>query len=695
MSFRKRPAALMGGVAALLAALALAACGMLSAGDPLANVADGEWPADGRDYTAQRYSPLTQITPENIGDLGLAWYADLDTYRGVEGTPIFADGVLYNTSAWNITTAYDGATGKELWTFDPEVPREMGRYACCEPVSRGLATWKDKVIIATLDGRLIGLDKKTGKEIWSAQTFGKDYPYTITGAPRVFDGKVVVGQSGGDLGVRGFVAAWDADTGEKVWKFFLTPGDPAKGPDGEASDPIMEMIRKTWHGDKYWELGGGANPWDAIAYDPKNKLVFVGTGNGSPLARYHRSENKGDNLFICSIVALHAETGEYAWHYQMVPGEDWDYTCTQSIISADLEIEGQMREVIMQAPKNGFFYVLDRKTGELISAEPHVKINWASAIDKETGRPIENPEARYGTDLALVYPGPGGAHNWFPMAYSPRTKLAYFPFFQSFNTYALDPDFKPQPFRSNAGWGGYSAENAAKRAEMLKQAAPDQRTGITAYDPVNQKIVWQVDLPRHGNGGAMVTASDIVFMGTTKQTLTAFDARDGNILWEFPTQSAPVAGGITYMMDGVQYVAINAGWGGGAAGIERGAGIELPRAAARLLVFKLGGKAQLPPLTVQESLANPPPLRATEAQVRQGAQLFANTCALCHGNDAIGGVKDLRKMTRETHDKFNDIVLKGAYQDKGMASFADLLTQEQADAIHAYLIARAHEDWGR
>lgn len=694
ITFRSRPSALFGGIVACIAAAALVACSALQAADPLGNVADGEWLTDGRDYTAQRYSPLTQITQENVGQLGLAWYADLDTYRGVEATPIFADGVLYNISAWNITTAYDAVTGKELWTFDPKVPREMGRYACCEPVSRGLATWKDKVIIATLDGRLIGLDRKTGKELWSAQTFGKDYPYTITGAPRVFNGKVVVGQSGGDLGVRGFVSAWDADTGKKLWKFFLTPDNPAKGPDGEASDPIMDMIRKTWHGE-YWKLGGGANAWDSIAYDPENKLVFVGTGNGSPLSRYHRSDNKGDNLFICSIVALHADTGEYAWHYQMVPGEDWDYTCTSSIITAELEIDGKMRDVLMQAPKNGFFYVIDRKTGELISAETHVKVNWALGIDKQTGRPIENPEARYGLDPVLVYPGPGGAHNWFPMAYSPRTKLAYFPAYQSAMSYAVDPDFKPQPFRSNAGWGGYTGEAAVKRAEQMKQANADEKAWLTAYDPVNQKIAWQVELPRHGNGGVMVTASDIVFEGTTKQTFSAFDARTGKVLWEFPTQSAPVAGGITYMVGGVQYVAINAGWGGGAAGIERGAGIELPRAPARLLVFKLGGNAQLPPLQATEALTEPPPLRATEAQVKQGAELFQNTCALCHGRDAIGGVKDLRKMSRETHAKFNDIVLGGIYTDKGMASFSDLLTKEQAEAVHGYILARAHEDWGR
>ena len=668
-----------------------------AASDPLAAPSSGDWLSDGRTYSAQRYSPLTQVDAANVKQLGLAWFDDLDTFRGVEATPVYEDGVLYNTLPFNITLAYDARTGARLWTYDPQTPREMGRYACCEPDARGLALWKDKVIIATLDGRLIALDKHTGKPIWTSRTFAinKDYPYTITGAPRVFDGKVVVGQSGGDFGVRGFVSAWDVDTGRKLWKFFLTPGDPAAGPDHEASDPIMPMIRKTWFGDHYWQLGGGGNPWDSIAYDPALNLVYVGTGNSSPHAQYYRSDNKGDNLFVCSIVALDATTGEYRWHYQMNPGEEWDYTCTSSIISADLTIDGKLRHVIMQAPKNGFFYVLDRATGEFISAKAHVFQNWNEGFSPD-GRPITSEQVRYLFDPKLVAPGPGGGHNWFPMAYSPRTKLAYFPAYQSTFVYALQPGWKPQPTRSNSGWGGYTGEAAEKRAALQKEGDKLEKAMLTAYDPVKQQIAWQVPLPRHGNGGVMVTASDLVFEGTTKQTFAAFDARTGQVLWEFPTQSAPVSGPITYELDGEQYVAVNAGWGGGAGQIERGAGIELPRAEARLLVFKLGATKQLPPLPPQASAPpEPPPLRATEATVAKGAQLFADTCAVCHGQNAIGGVKDLRHMTADTHAKFNDIVLKGIYVNKGMAPFADILNQDQVETIHAYLIARANEDWGR
>jgi quinohemoprotein ethanol dehydrogenase len=653
------------------------------------------WLSDGRTYSAQRYSPLAQIDAGNVGKLGLAWYDDLDTMRGVEATPVYADGVLYNISAWNIATAYDARTGRRLWTYDPKVPREMGRYACCEPVARGLALWNGKVIIATLDGRLIGLDAASGRPVWTTRTFdNKTMPYTITGAPRVFDGMVVVGNSGGDLGVRGFVAAWDADTGAKRWKFFLTPGNPANGPDHEASDPVMAMAAKTWSG-TWWTLGGGANPWDSITYDPKTGLVYVGTGNGSPLSRHYRSEGKGDNLFVCSIVALNAKTGAYAWHYQMVPGEDWDYTCTSSIITADLTIAGKSRHVVMQAPKNGFFYVLDAASGKGISAKPHVKVNWASGIDPASGRPIMNEAAHYGVDPVLVYPGPGGAHNWFPMAYSPRTRLAYLPTYQSGMVYALDPAWQAKPFRSNSGWGGYSGDALKKRMALMEQASRDEKAWLTAWDPVAQKAAWQVPLPRHGNGGVLVTASDLVIEGTTRQTLGFFDARTGKVLREIPVQSAPVAGPITYELDGQQYIAVNAGFGGGAAQVERGSGTELPRASARLLVFKLGGTAQLPPLKVTTAaIPAPPPLRADEATVQRGGTLYAQTCAGCHGQSAIGGVKDLRHLTPETHASFLDIVLGGKYREKGMASFADILKKEDAEAIHAYLISRANEDWG-
>ena len=654
----------------------------------------GDWIMDGRTYSAQRFSPLDQINEHNVAELGLAWYYDLDTLRGVEATPLYSEGVIFNTSAWNITTAHDARTGQALWTYDPKVPREWGRYACCEPVARGLALWRHSVIIATLDGRLISLDAKTGTPSWSVRTFDDTWPYSITGAPRVFDGKIVVGNGGADLGVRGFVSAYDASTGKRLWKFYLVPGDPAQEPDHEASDDVMPMAAKTWTG-SWWKLGGGGTAWDSIAYDPKLKLVYVGTGNGSPDAQRHRSPQGGDNLFLCSIVALDVETGRYRWHYQETPAEDWDYTCTQSIVQATLTIRGRERDVVMHAPKNGFFYVLDRRTGELLSANNFVPTNWASHVDLKTGRPVVNADAHYGADPVLVTPGPGGGHNWFPMAFNPITKLAYFPAYEHWLVYAIDPDFVPKKYRSNSGWGGYTGAALRKRLELQKEGNAREKAWLLAWDPVKQQAAWRVPLPRHGNGGVLTTAGNLVFEGTTRQTFAAFRATDGAQLWEMPTQSAPVAGPITYLLDGEQYIAVNAGWGGGAAQVERGAGIAQNRAAARLLVFKRGGKAQLPPLPEAPPVPDPPPLRATEDTVQRGAKLFASTCAQCHGQLAVGGVKDLRFMTRETHTAFNDIVLKGTRAEKGMASFASLLNADEVDAIHAYVISRAQEDWGR
>ena len=649
-----------------------------------------DWVMDGRNYESQRHSPLDQINEHNVKDLGLAWYRELDTLRGVEATPLVVDGVLYNISAWNITTAYNAATGKQLWTYDPQVPRQWGRYACCEPVSRGVAYWKHNVIIATLDGRLIALDARSGAPVWTVETFDKNWPYSITAAPRVFDGKVVIGNGGGDLGARGFVAAYDADNGAFLWRFFIVPGDPAKG----FESPAMARAASTWNGE-WWSLGGGGGAWDSIAYDPKLKLVYIGTGNGTPLVRQFRSPGGGDNLYLCSIVALDARTGEYRWHYQEVPGEEWDYDCTQSIVLTDLQINGTQRQVLMHAPKNGFFYVLDRATGELLSANNYVPVNWASRIDIKSGKPQINPEARYGTDPVLLTPGPGGGHNWFPMAFNPATGLAYFPAYESWFVYATDPNFEPKKFRSNGGWGGYTGAALQKRLALQKEAEPREKAWLVAWDPVRQEAAWKVPLPRHGNGGVLTTAGNLVIEGTTKQTLAIFRATDGALLWEMPVQSAPVAGPITYSINGEQYIAVNAGWGGGAAQVERGAGVAQNRASARLLVFKLGGKRRLPPLLPAAPLPDPPPLRASEETVQRGAVVFANTCAQCHGQLAVGGVKDLRFMTRETHASFNDIVLKGLRVQKGMASFAGLLTSEETDAVHAYVISRAQEDWGR
>ena len=648
----------------------------------------GQWMGPGRTYDEQRFSPLTQINENTVGKLGLAWYADLDADRGMESSPLAIDGVVYNITPWNITTAYDGKTGRKLWTYDPKVPEQFGRLACCDIVSRGLAAWKGKIIIATLDGRLIALDARTGQPVWTTQTFDKSLPYTVTGAPRVFDGKVLIGNGGADVGpVRGYVTAYDADTGKELWRFFTVPGDPAKGFENKA----MAMAAKTWTGE-WWKVGGGGTAWDSIVYDPKLKLIYIGVGNGDPWVQKYRSPGGGDNLFLTSIVAVHADTGDYAWHYQEVNGEEWDYTATQPMILADLKIGGRARQVIMQAPKNGFFYVLDRATGQLISAEKYVSVNWADHIDMKTGRPVENPGIRYGDVPVRVSPGAGGGHNFNPMAFSPKTGLVYFPVVETNMGYSAKPTYEPG-FRAGSGMnmgGGYEKERQA----IAEYTDAHLHAWLTAWDPVKQKEVWRVDFPRNGSGGVLATAGNLVFEGTINKTLEAYRATDGKKLWEGPAQNVGIAAPITYAIDGEQYVALNVGWGGGLAHVESFRFKDLTLSKSRLLVFKIGGTATLPPYDDRPStLIPPPPVTASANEVAAGEALFSKNCAICHGAEARGGIKDLRQMSPETHAQFLDIVIGGARSSKGMASFADVLTKADAELIHGYIIKRANQDW--
>jgi len=652
----------------------------------------GQWMSAGRTHDEQRFSPLTQINDGNVSQLGLAWYADIATERGVEATPLVIDGVLYNTEPWNITTAYDAKTGRMLWTYDPEVPPQFGRLACCDIVSRGLAAWKGKIYIATLDGRLIALDARTGKPVWSTLTVDHARPYTITGAPRVVEGKVLIGNGGAELGVRGYLSAYDAETGKLDWRFYTVPGDPAQGFENQA----MAMAAKSWTG-QWWKAGGGGTVWDNIAYDPETRLIYIGTGNGSPWAQKHRSPGGGDNLFLASIVAVHADTGAYAWHYQTTPGEEWDYTATQSMILADLKIGGKLRKVIMQAPKNGFFYLLDRVTGKLISAEPFVPVNWASGIDMKTGRPIENPAVRYGTTPVLVSPGAGGGHNWNPMAFSPKTGLAYFQVSETYMGYALYESYDPdKPRGTGVSYTGHDEE----RRKIADYADAHSRAWLTAWNPVTQKEAWRVPYPLNGSGGVLATAGNLVFQGTIGTTFAAYDARSGRKLWEMPVQNVPVSGPISYMVDGEQYIAVNAGWGGGLAHVERAKYTALDIGKPRLLVFKLGGKASLPPF-VRSAAATPaapqqpPPSTGSAEAIARGAGLYEAHCALCHGAAARGGIKDLRYMSPATHAEFLDILLSGTRASKGMASFADTLSRADAQAIHDYVISRANVDWER
>ncbi len=423
-------------------AAAPAAASVNSARLIAADAEPGQWMSTGRTYGEQHYSPLAQISHDNIASLGLAWYADFNIPRGQESTPLVVDGVIYVTTAWSNVRAFDAASGAPLWEFDAQVPREWGVRACCDVVNRGAALWNGKVYVGTIDGRLIALDAASGSKLWESDTLiSRDAAYSITGAPRVVKGKVIIGNGGAEYGVRGYVSAFDAETGALDWRFYTVPGNPALGFENDA----MAMAAETWSGE-WWTLGGGGTVWDSMAYDPELDLLYIGTGNGSPWNQALRSPGGGDNLFLSSIVALDPDDGSYVWHYQTTPGETWDYTATQPIMVATLPLDGGERKVVMQAPKNGFFYVLDAATGAFISAQPFANVNWAFGIDQATGRPIENPAARFDrTGKAFaVQPAPSGAHNWQPMAFHPGTGLVYLSSSDSSFIYAHDSNFSPK-----------------------------------------------------------------------------------------------------------------------------------------------------------------------------------------------------------------------------------------------------------
>ena len=480
-----------------------------------ADAEPGNWMTHGRTYDEQRYSPLDRITADNIRELGLAWYADIPLNRGQEATPIVIDGVIYLSSSWSNVFAYDAATGEQLWRYDPEVPREWAINVCCGMVNRGVAAWNGKIYVGTLDGRLVAIDAATGEAIWDVYTVDTSHRYSTTGAVRVVKGRVLVGNSGGEFGVRGYVSAYDAETGELDWRFYTVPGNPADGFENEA----MEMAARTWNGE-WWTLGGGGTAWDAIVHDPVTDLVFIGVGNGTPWNRSLRSPGGGDNLFLASIVAVDPDDGSYVWHYQTTPGENWDFTATQPIMVADLDFEpesdGGVRRVVMQAPKNGFFYVLDAATGELISADAFAPVNWASHVDPETGRPVENPEARYDEtgEIAFVTPTGRGAHNWQPMSFNPDTGLVYFGSRHSLTAYLTEPDFTPTSIGTNTGV--FRAFSPEQRAEITarEEAMFEDRGALMGWDPVARGPRWRYVDPREtGNGGTLSTAGNLVFAG--------------------------------------------------------------------------------------------------------------------------------------------------------------------------------------
>lgn len=581
-----------------------------------------EWLTYGITPGETRYSPLKLIDATNVGRLGLAWSYDIGVGGGnQEGTPLEWNGTIYSITNWSIVFALDARTGKEKWSWDPEVNQNVRNRICCGVVNRGIAIYDGKIIAPIIDGRLIALDAETGKPVWESRVSYTQNDYSITVAPRIAKGKVIIGVAGSEYPVRGFFDAYDAETGKFAWRFYTVPGDPAKGFESEA----MRKAAATWGGD-WWKLGGGGTVWDGIAYDPDADLVYVGTGNAGPWPEELRKSAGKDNLYTASVVAVKPETGELKWYFQMVPGDEWDFDSVQQLLLADVMIKGQMRKVIMQANKDGFYYVLDRVTGKFISGQPYAKVTWAKGLNEETGRPIVNKESYYGTDSITISPGPGGAHNWSPMSFNPATGLVYIPTStNSSGPYAIDPNFEYKPGRSNIGivrttpGGGATAATAGTDAALATGTArsdrktlppppaigPDltnaPRGQLLAWDPVTQKERWRVPGGGGIGGGTVTTAGNLVFQVLNDGHLLAYSADKGEKLLEIQTNMRGGMGPpITYLLDGKQYVTFMGG-----------TGIVIPRDAAqaataapstatntvkpKLLTFVLDGKAPLPP----------------------------------------------------------------------------------------------------
>jgi quinohemoprotein ethanol dehydrogenase len=513
---------------------------------------DDEWITYGRTYAEPHHSPLGEINASNVSRLGLAWSVEVGSQGKIETTPLMFDGVLYGTSTWSVVYAIDARRGTLKWKWDPGLVRGgyegSGPRFCCGPVNRGVALYQGRVYVGLLDGRLVALDADTGSPVWAVQTTPPNSDYSITGAPRVIKGQVIIGNGGGEYGTRGYVSAYDAGTGKMKWRFYTVPGDPSKPFEDEA----QARAAKTWTGE-WWKYGGGGNPWDGIAFDPELNLVYVGTGNGAPWNQNHRSPAGGDNLYLSSIVALDADTGTLKWYYQTTPGDNWDYNAAQPMILADLSIGGQVRKVIMQAPKNGFFYVLDRATGKLISGEPYAFVSWATGIDMATGRPKEAEAARYRFTAVRLSPSAVGAHHWPPMAYNPTTGLVYFPGQETSMAYAMEEKFE---FKEGQWNVGIRRGAAAGPPPPPDPKAPAMGGFFVAWDPVAQKARWR--LPFQPSGGALSTAGQLIFVGNNSGTLFALDPATGATLWQH--QMLPGVGTpITYRIDGRQYVAVMSG----------------------------------------------------------------------------------------------------------------------------------------
>ena len=647
--------------------------------------AAADWPSHGGEADESGYSRLDQINRSNIGRLGLVSSLELPGEVTLEATPLAINGVLYFTGSYAAVYAVDAVTGKLLWKYDPETwKHNPAKMHFIFAVNRGAAYADGRIFAAALDGRLFGLDAKAGELLWSVETTAPQSSQVVTGAPRTFDGKVIIGNTA-DFGARGYVTAYDAATGRQVWRFYTTPGSPEEN----RGDPAMERAAASWRG-KYWNTGTGGGVWDSITFDPELGRIYLGTGNGAPYDSAARSPGGGDNLYTASIVALDANTGKYVWHYQINPRDSWDYDSTQRMTLADLAINGERRKVLMQAPKNGFFYVLDRRTGTLISAEKIGKVSWAERIDLATGRPVETRDIRYETGAVTIWPSPIGAHNWQAMSFSPRSGLVYIPYMQVGARFS-----KGAPEPGDVGAGGLNIG-------LVKADSQDGKAALLAWDPVHQRARWKAPLDTFWNGGTLATAGDLVFQGTADGYFSAYDASAGKRLWRFNAGLGIIAAPISYSAGDKQYVSVLVGYGGSASASSNlmHVGWKYGAQPRLLLTFGLDGQAQLPrsaPPDMRVKAVDDPSFNIRDVDVAAGRSLFFMDCAMCHGRDLVSAgapAPDLRESQIALNpDSFWTIVHEGASLQRGMPRF-EMLTREQVMQIYAYIRAGAREALG-
>jgi len=641
-----------------------------------------DWAGYGRTYGEQHFSPLSTINTKTVGRLGLAWSMDLPP--GNPATiPLEVGGTLYFASGLNIVHAVDAASGRLLWTYDPKVPAVAGRKLRQGWGSRGIGYWDGKIYTGTGDGRLIAIDAKTGTLVWSVMTVDPNDGRYITGAPRLFDGKVIIGHGGSDTAsTRGYVTTYDAETGKQLWRFYIVPGNPADGFENSA----QAMAAKTWAG-QWWKYGGGGAAWNAFTYDAGTDTILIGTGNGAPWNRRVRSADRGDNLFLCSIVALDAKTGAYKWHYQVNPGESWDYNAAMDMHLADLTIDGRPRKVVITAPKNGFLYVIDRTDGKLVSATRIAKVTWAIGIDPKSGQPIDTPGNRYPNGKPFeLWPSNVGAHSWMPSAFSPKSGLVYIPLLERGAIYS-DAGIDAKTWTRATG----NAEDFAVSITPVSGDPLNNTSWLLAFDPVARKAMWKLQTASAWNGGILATGGDLVFQGQITGEFDAYDALSGRKLWRFGAQAPIIAAPITYAIGGRQYVTILVGIGTSPGGVGPVA-FDYYSQARRVLTFALDAHGTLPvsrPLS--RVLPADPTYRADPTMEARGAATYYLHCVACHGVGAISGgqAPDLRFSSAPVHPNvFADVVHGGLLVPEGMPRFEELPNAD-LNTLRQYLRAQS------